>query len=65
MKLLFNLVLGIAMLLFGILVAFLFLKDVDFHNLVFDKKLVLRLVIPAAIMLVGIERMFKSRKRPP
>jgi hypothetical protein len=64
MKPLFNFILGLAMVLFGILVAFLFLKDVDFHNFEFNKKLVLRIAIPAVILLVGIERMFKGRNRP-
>ena len=57
----FDLVLGSAISLFGVLVGYLLLKSLDLSNLVINRKLVIGVVVPSAIILIGLKRIFKKR----
>ena len=57
----FDLVLGSAICLFGVLVGYLILKGFDLNNLVINRKLVIGVVVPFAIILIGLKRIFKKR----
>lgn len=57
----FDLVLGSAICLFGVLVGFLLLKSLDLNNLVLSRKLVIGVVVTGAIILIGLKRIFKKR----
>jgi hypothetical protein len=57
----FDLVLGSAICLFGVLIGYIFLRSLDPNNLVISKKLVIGVVVPGAIVLIGLKRIFKKR----
>ncbi len=61
----FDLVLGLVVILFGVGIGYLFLKSVDFNNLVINRKLVIGVVVPVAIVGMGLKRIFTPRGRPP
>ena len=65
MKKAFDLVLGSVVCLFGLVLGYFFLKTIDFGNLVINRKLVLSFVVPGAIVLVGLQRIFKRRAPAP
>jgi hypothetical protein len=57
----FHLVLGSAICLFGVLIGYLFLRSLDPNNLALSKKLAIGVVVPGAIILIGLKRIFKKR----
>jgi membrane protein DedA with SNARE-associated domain len=61
----FDLVVGSAICLFGLLIGYLFLSSLDPHNLAISKKLVIGVVVPGAIILIGLKRVFKKRSPAP
>ena len=65
MKKAFDLVLGSVVCLFGLVLGWVFLKTIDFGNLVLNRKLVLSVVVPATIVLVGLKRIFTRRAPAP
>ena len=61
----FDLVLGSAICLFGVLIGYVFLKTLDLNNLVVSRKLVIGGVVTGAIILIGLKRIFKKRAAAP
>jgi len=57
----FDVVLGTAIFLFGVLVGFLVLKTLDINHLVIDRTFVFMVMTPCVIVGVGVQRIFKKR----
>jgi hypothetical protein len=57
----FDVVLGTAVCLFGVLIGYLFLKSVDLDHLVINRKLLIGVVVPCVIVGGGLQRIFKKR----
>jgi hypothetical protein len=60
----FDFVLGSAVCLFGVLIGVLFLKSLDFDHLAINRKLVIGVVVPVALVGIGVRRIFKRRGGP-
>jgi hypothetical protein len=61
---LFDLVLGTVVCLFGVGIGALFLKTLDVNPLVIDRKLAILVLVPCALVGIGLKRIFKKRGPP-